>query len=180
MSEELLDIVDENNNPTGKSAPRSKVHVEGIWHRTVHIYLFRKNNNEIEFLVHLRSPFKDLYPNCWDIRFGGHVKSGLTPEEGVKAELEEEIGLDANKFKLIEGQWRKRDHMPNREFSKIYFLEYSEDISKLKFNDGEVREIKWMGVQEIKDSMIKNPEVWSGNIDGFTKISNYLLEKIKL
>ena len=43
MLDEYLDIVDENNNLTGKKALRSEIHSYGIWHRTVHIYLFRKN-----------------------------------------------------------------------------------------------------------------------------------------
>ncbi|MDO8529764.1 MAG: NUDIX domain-containing protein [bacterium] len=178
MPEEIIDIVDENNELTGETALRSKIHAEGVWHQTVHIYLFRKNNNEMEFLVHLRSPFKDLSPNCWDTRFGGHIKSGLTLEEGAKTELEEEIGLNADGYKLIEGEWRKRNMMPNREFTKTYFLEYLDNMSDLKFNDGEVQEIKWMSIQEIKDSMIKNPKEWSGSIKGFTEVSNYLLEKI--
>jgi len=176
MAEELLDIVTENNEPTGESALRSKIHAEGIWHRTVHIYLFRKNNSEVEFLVHLRSPYKDLRPNCWDTRFGGHIKSGLTLEDGVKAELEEEIGLNADGYRLIEGDWRKRNKMPNREFSKTYFFKYPGNISDLKFNDGEVQEVKWMTIQQIKDAMIKNSEEWSGNIKGFTEISNDLLK----
>lgn len=180
MDEELLNIVDENNELTGKNALRSKIHAEGIWHRTVHIYLFRKSNNEIEFLVHLRSPFKDLSPSCWDTRFGGHIKSGLTLEEGAKAELAEEIGLDVNEYKLIQGLWRKRDMMPNREFTKTYFLEYLDNMSDLKFNDGEVQEIKWMNIREIKDSIIKNSEEWSGSIKGFTEVSNYLLKKVIL
>jgi isopentenyldiphosphate isomerase len=178
MAEEFLDIVDENNKLTGESAPRSKVHAEGIWHRTVHICLFRKNNGEIEFLVHLRSKFKDLNPNKWDTRFGGHIKSGITIEEGVKAELNEEISLDSDNYKLIDGPWRKRNKMPNREFTKIYFLEYAGYVSDLKFNDGEVQEVKWMSIQDIKESMIKNSEIWSGNISGFTEVSDYLLNKI--
>jgi len=180
MAEELLDIVNENNELTGETAPRSKVHTEGIWHRTVHIYLFRRNNNAIEFLVHLRSLFKDLHPNCWDTRFGGHIKSGLGIEDGVRAELEEEIGLDADRYKLIEGQWRKRNKMPNREFTKTYFLEYPDDITNLKFNDGEVQEIRWLSIQKVKDSMIENPKEWSGSMNGFTEVSDYLMKKINL
>lgn len=144
----------------------------------MHIYLFRKNNNKVEFLVHLRSPFKDLHPNCWDTRFGGHIKSGLTLEEGVKSELEEEIGLNAGKYKLIEGEWRKRNIMPNREFTKAYFLEYPNDIDDLKFNDGEVQKVKWMSIEKIKGSITESSEKWSGNIQGFTKISDYLSEKL--
>jgi len=179
MAEEFLDIVDENNNLTGESAPRGKIHAEGTWHRTVHIYLFRRNNNEIEFLVHLRSPFKDLCSNCWDTRFGGHIKSGLTIEEGMKAELKEEIGLDVNSYKLIEGIWRKRDNVLNREFTKVYYLEYGGDLVDLKFNDGEVQRVKWMSVDDIKKSMINNFEEWSAGVAGFTEVSDYLIEKIK-
>lgn len=178
MAEELLDIVDENNELTGENAPRSKIHSEGIWHRTAHIYLFRKNNGEVEFLVHYRSPFKDLNPNKWDTRFGGHIKSGVSLGNAVKSEIKDEIGLDIDYNKLIEGDWRKRDKFPNREFTKVYFLEYKEDLSNLKFNDGEVQEVKWMSVQKIKSAMAKNPKKWSAGIAGFTAVSNYLIEKI--
>jgi 8-oxo-dGTP diphosphatase len=180
MSEEFLDIVDENNELTGERELRSKVHAEGIWHRTVHIYLFRRSNDAIEFLVHLRSPFKDLRPNCWDTRFGGHIQSGSTLEKGVRAELKEEIGLDVDKYKLLEGFWRKSGEMPNQEFSKIYFLEYTGDVADLKFNDGEVQEVKWLSIQSIKDSMINNLEQWAPGIKGFTEISDYLLKKISV
>jgi isopentenyldiphosphate isomerase len=176
--EELLDIVDENNNPTGKSAPRSKIHSEGIWHRTVHIYLFRKNNNEIEFLVHLRSPFKDSSPNKWDTRFGGHIKAGTTIVESVKVELEEEIGLNVPANKLIEGAWASWDGGANREYTKVYYLEYNDDLSNLKFNDGEVQEIKWMSIADIKNSITDNPEKWSPELTGITMISDYLMEKV--
>jgi isopentenyldiphosphate isomerase len=178
MSDELLDIVDENNVPIGKSALRSKIHSEGIWHRTVHIYLFRKNKNQVEFLVHLRSPFKDLKPNTWDTRFGGHIKSGLSIEEGARVELQEEIGLEIDINKLIEGGWRKRNKMPNREFSKVYYLEFNGDLRDLKFNDGEVQEVKWMSSDNIKNSIKNNPERCSGSLEGFMEILGYL-RKIK-
>lgn len=178
MPEEFLDIVSENNELTGESALRSRVHAEGLWHRTVHIYLFRKVNNEVEFLVHLRSPFKDLNPNKWDTRFGGHLKSGTTIEEGVKSELKEEIGIDIDPDILIEGMTYKRDKFPNKEFSKIYYLEYSDGLGSIKFNDGEVQEVKWMSVAEIKKSIAENQNEWSGSLSGFTDISDYLLEKI--
>jgi isopentenyldiphosphate isomerase len=178
MTEEFLDIVDENNELTGERAPRSRVHAEGIWHRTVHVYLFRKNNEKIEFLVHHRSPFKDLNPNKWDTRFGGHIKAGTSLEDGAKSELKEEIGIEIGNSRLIEGNWNKRDKFPNREFTKKYFLEFNGNVDDLKFNDGEVQEVKWMSIEEIKNSMIETPAEWSANINGFTEVSDYLIKKI--
>lgn len=178
MEEELLDIVDENNNLIGEIAPRSKIHAEGIWHRTVHIFLFRKNNGQIDFLVQLRAPFKDLNPNKWGTSFAGHIKSGATIEEGVKSELQEEIGLDIDFEKLLGGYWRKRDKGLNREFTMTYFYEYNGKLEDLKFNDGEVQEVKWMSIEDIRRSMVEDPEKWAGKVAGFIKTSDYLKEII--
>jgi isopentenyl-diphosphate Delta-isomerase len=179
MTEEFLDIVDENNELTGQSMPRSRVHTEGIWHRTVHIYLFRKNNDEIEFLVHHRSQFKDLNPDKWDTRFGGHIKAGISLENGAKSELKEEIGLEIDTNKLIEGIWNKRNKFPNCEFTKTYYFEFNGNIEDLKFNDGEVQEVKWMSIEEVKGSMLKTHSEWSAGINGFMKVSDYLVAKLQ-
>ena len=39
---ELLDIVDENGIPTGKTIERKIAHSEGIRHRTAHVWIIRK------------------------------------------------------------------------------------------------------------------------------------------
>ena len=129
QTEEYLDVIDENNQPTGVVLPRRQVHAEGLWHRTVHVYLFRKGANGLEFLLHLRSKLKETSPGLWDTRFGGHIKAGQSVEDGVRDELQEEIGLDTSRIQLIEGEWQKRDFPPNREYTKVYFLE-SERLRK--------------------------------------------------
>lgn len=82
QSEEYLDVFDENNQPTGEILSRRQVHEEGLWRRTVHIYLFRKGATGLEFLLHLRSKLKESSPGLWDTRFGGHIKAGATVEGG--------------------------------------------------------------------------------------------------
>lgn len=178
QTEEYLDVFDENNQPTGVSLPRRQIHAEGLWHRTVHIYLFRKGADGLEFLLHLRSKLKETSPGLWDTRFGGHIKAGQSVEEGVRDELQEEIGLDTSQIQLIEGEWKKRDNFPNREYTKFYFLEYNDSLDNLKFNDGEVDEVKWMNVEAIKEDMRKTPEAYSASLSGFEKISNYIASRI--
>ena len=36
---EMLDIVDENGIPTGRSVPRTVAHAEGLRHRTSHVWI---------------------------------------------------------------------------------------------------------------------------------------------
>lgn len=43
---ELLDIVDENGKPTGETVERKIAHSEGIRHRTAHVWIVRKSDEE--------------------------------------------------------------------------------------------------------------------------------------
>ncbi len=178
MPEEYLDIVDENNRPTGEKRLRSEVHDTGLWHRTVHIYLFRKSGEGPDFLVHLRAKTKDLNPNQWDTRFGGHLKSGEKVENAVVSELKDEIGLQTEPSRLLQGETYKRDKFPNREFTLVYYYEFDGDTSELKFNDGEVQEVKWMSTQDIVNSMQQEPDKWAGSLKGFREIYDFLINAI--
>lgn len=175
---EYLDIVDENNNLTGEKRLRSDVHAQGLWHRTVHIYLFKVVNDDIYFLVHLRAKNKDLYPDCWDTRFGGHIKSGGSIEDGIRNELIEEVGLVLNQDNLVKGEVYKRDHYPNREFTHSFYYSFTGDINTLKFNDGEVQEIKWMKVSNILESMGKDLNIWAGGKSGLNQVWDVLRSKL--
>ena len=179
--EEYLDIFDENNIPTGEKALRSIVHAQGLWHRTMHIYVFREKENGFEFLVHLRSKTKDTAPNMWAKSFGGHIEAGKTLEEATKKELQEEIGLEIADFKsLIEKEWSQGGTFPNFEHIKTYYYRDDGETDSLKFNDGEVQEVRWMNSEDIKKAMKEEPEKWSGSgQEGFTKTINFLTEKLK-
>lgn len=176
---EYLDIVDENNVLTSAKKLRSEAHSQGLWHRVVHIYFFKLVENEIYLLVHLRAKNKDLDPNCWDTRFGGHIKSGGSIEDGIKSELSEEIGLELEQSNLIQGEVYKKDNYPNREFAHSFYYRFDGDISSLKFNDGEVQEIKWMKISDILESMENNSSIWSGGKTSLTQVLRILKMKIR-
>lgn len=178
IKQEYFDIVDENNKPTSQKVTRYEAHTKGLWHRTVHVYLFRKMNDDIEFLVHLRAKTKDLNPNKWDTRFGGHLKSGETIEESVSGELRDEIGLTLEPSNLIQGEILKRDKFPNREFTNVYYYKFQDELSSLSFNDGEVQEVKWMKSLDILKSLAENSEIWSASKNGFSEILTTLQSKL--
>lgn len=47
-------------------------------------------------LVH-RHPRRRWYPDCWDV-VGGHLEPGETPEEALRRECREELGIDVEAF----------------------------------------------------------------------------------
>ena len=177
MSEEYLDLIDENGNLTGEKALRSVCHAKGLWHRTVHIYLFREKNREIELLAHQRSMEKDLDPGKWDPRFGGHIKSGESVENAVLNELNEEIGLNIEPRNLILGSYKKGKGITNREYSYIFYLRHN-DRNRLSFNDGEVQQVNWIKLDEFEKSVLDNQKKWAIDIKEAHWIRNDLLSKI--
>jgi ADP-ribose pyrophosphatase YjhB (NUDIX family) len=49
----------------------------------------------------LRTPIKDVYPSYWDICVGGVLSAGETYDQGVRREIQEEIGVDIAALKLF-------------------------------------------------------------------------------
>ncbi len=176
--DEYFDIVDENGKPTGKTELRSIVHTNGLWHRAVHIYFYKKTGNKLDILVHLRSAKKDLKPNCWDTRFGGHVRSGQTIDQAALEEVREETGLDIDLNHLTFGYIKKRKNFPNNEFYHVYFYNYTDDMGKLKFLDEEVQMVKWMGLEDIAQDIKNNPGQWAGTLGNFEEMIMYLKELV--
>lgn len=62
MTMEILDVVDENGNPTGETVERTVAHKTGVRHRTSHVWVVRKNNGSMEILLQKRSKNKDSHP----------------------------------------------------------------------------------------------------------------------
>ena len=84
MTEEYLDIVDENDNVIGKDT-RKAVHANYMIHRGVHIFVV---NSHGQILIQKRSMNKDYYPGYFDISVGAQVSSGESYEEAAKPNLQ--------------------------------------------------------------------------------------------
>ena len=88
-SEELVQIVDENNQPIF-SCKRSKMRSENLRHRAT--YAFIKNSKNL-FYVQKRSTLKDYCPSYFDPTPGGVVAANESYEVANQREVEEEMGI---------------------------------------------------------------------------------------
>lgn len=89
VSEELLDVVDENDRVIAIKT-RGEIHARGLMHRAVHILVF---NSEGELFLQKRSMLKDECPGLWDSSAAGHVDSGESYLDCARRELVEELGV---------------------------------------------------------------------------------------
>ncbi|MER5611520.1 NUDIX domain-containing protein [Streptomyces sp. NPDC002215] len=88
-SDEILDIVDENDVVVGQ-APRGEATARGLRHRCAFIEV---RDAEGRLFVHRRTPGKLVFPSHYDMFVGGVVGAGESYDEAALREAEEELGV---------------------------------------------------------------------------------------
>lgn len=88
--QELFPIVDEAGTVIGK-ATRGECHSGSrLLHPVVHLHVFNKQG---DVYLQKRPAWKDIQPGKWDTAVGGHLDYGETPEEALRREVREELGI---------------------------------------------------------------------------------------
>lgn len=145
---EYLDTYDENQKYIG-TFTRDEVHQKGLWHKTVHCWLYDKEGN---VYFQIRKNSKKLYTTA-----SGHVLSGESLKQGFVREVKEEIGLDLdfNKIKKIDTVIWKMDQVKqdgtiikDRAFSNTYIGLYSDEDRKFNLDPNEVLGIVKINAKE--------------------------------
>ena len=161
---ELLDIVDERGNPTGKTVDRETAHREGIRHRTSHVWLLRRRDGRIQVLLQKRSDEKDSFPGYYDISSAGHIPAGDGYVESALRELQEELGVIARPEDLIFcGQRSFSFHQVfhGRDFqdcqvSNVYALWLDRDAADFRLQESEVSAVRWFDFDRCVALVSKN------------------------
>lgn len=88
--EEKFPIVNEQGEVIG-SATRGECHSGSkLLHPVVHLHVF---NSKGDIYLQRRPAWKDIQPGKWDTAVGGHIDYGETPEEALRREVREELGI---------------------------------------------------------------------------------------
>ena len=161
---EMLDVVDENGEPTGEVVDRVTAHAKGIRHRTSHVWLLREKQDGIEILLQKRSEGKDSFPGCYDISSAGHIPAGMGFKESALRELKEELGLtaaegdliDCGLLKLYEEAVFYGEPFRDDQVSRVFYIWKDIEPEQMTLQLSEVSEVRWMKFSECKEKVKNN------------------------
>ncbi|REE25698.1 isopentenyldiphosphate isomerase [Winogradskyella pacifica] len=182
--DEFLDIVDKNGQPTGNTALKSEAHAKGLYHNTIHLWLYTSKG---EILLQQRSHKKIIFPLLWDVSVAGHIDAGETFIEAALRETEEEIGLKLDpkhldKIGTFLHETRYADgKIQDNEFHQVYIAELTVPINALVKQESEVEALKLVTLKDFKDLLKQsetNMHFVASNYDYYLKVHEAIQTKL--
>ncbi|HAA13705.1 MAG TPA: NUDIX hydrolase [Cytophagales bacterium] len=139
---EEWDVYDRHRVKTGKVVPRGSALRPDEFHLVVHVCFINAQN---QMLIQQRQPFKEGWPNRWDVTVGGSAQAGEDSPLAAERELHEEIGysVDFSQYRPI-----FTIHFTNG-FDDYYLVNAEVDLVQLRLQPSEVKQVKWADKEEI-------------------------------
>ena len=166
---EYLDVYDKDKNLTGKKIERYQNREdlqEGEYFLFEQTWIINSNNH---ILLTKRAPNKK-YSGIWE-PVSGHVQSGETSIEGIKREIEEEVGLKIkeDEIKLI------KSYIDKKSIKEVWIVKKDVKIEELRFIDNEVSDAKFVDINEFKQ-MLKQNEIFN-NLQYFLELYEDIIKR---
>lgn len=171
--DELIDIVDEENNVIG-TARFSEAHSKGLWHRSVHVFVFDSNFN---LLVCQRARGLRTDSLLFSSSAAGHVKHAQRPEETALEELQEELFFQKplSEEILLKPVLTFKRCFPERLWDKEFIALFEWDVASVtpsifSPNPSEVNSIRWVPFQQLVKEINDSPEVYARTFTELVKM----------
>ena len=139
---ELWDVYDADRQATGGTMVRGEPIKEGEHHLVVHVCIF---NQKDQMLIQQRQPFKEGWPDMWDISLGGSAVKGDSSRTAAEREAFEELGLSLD---LSGIRPQLTINFPGG-FDDIYLIDREVELDTLILQPEEVQAAKWASLDEI-------------------------------
>lgn len=176
---EMLDVLDAAGEPTGERKTRLAVHVDGDWHRAIHIWVARDGDL---VLLQRRSLAKDLEAGRLDVSVGGHYRAGELFIE-VLREAEEELGLvlrpgQAEYLGTVRSERRYPLADParvDREFQEVYVVRDTRPLEQYALDPEEVEAVYELPLDRAIGLFARGEYAAAAGFDAMRRPSHALL-----
>ncbi len=158
MSEELVVLVNDRNEPVG-TTPKATVHTDQTpLHRGFSVFLF---NPRGELLLQQRAFSKRTWPGVWSNSCCGHPAPDETVEAAAQRRLRDELGLDHVMVEVVLPEYRYRAELDGIVEHEICPVLVAATNQPLRLNPDEVADVRWVPWTDFVDEVRRHPTSYS-------------------
>lgn len=156
MAKEKVILVNEKDEQIGLME-KIEAHEKALLHRAFSVFVFNDKN---ELMIQQRAHSKYHSPGLWTNTCCSHQREGESNIEAGKRRLQEEMGFTTALKDTISFIYKAPfdNGLTEHEYDHI-LIGYFEGEPNL--NPDEVAAWKWMSLEDLKEDMAKNPDIYT-------------------
>ena len=156
MVEEKVILVDKNDNPIGLMN-KLEAHEKALLHRAFSVFVLNDKN---ELMLQQRAHHKYHSPLLWTNTCCSHQRENETNIQAGTRRLREEMGFVTELKEMFHFIYKAPfdNGLTEHELDHV-MIGYYNDVPVI--NDDEVESWKWMKIEDIKNDMITNPDIYT-------------------
>ena len=177
---EYLDVVDMRGKPVGSIKSRLKVHRDGDWHKTVHIWLM---NTRRELLVQQRAAGKETFPGYWDISCAGHRCAGESAIDAALHETNEELGIVLEPdhleylFSVTTSSVLHNGTFIDNEIADVFLVRIQNSAAAIRVSAAEVAAVRWVSVAGLMSSVDRNSSNFVPHHEEYERLFSLIMKQ---
>lgn len=156
MAEEHVILVNEKDQEIGLM-PKLEAHQKAVLHRAFSVFIF---NSENELMLQKRASNKYHSPNLWTNTCCSHQRSGESNIQAGTRRLYEEMGFTTTLNEITSFIYKAPfdNGLTEHELDHVMVGYYNEDPV---INSDEVEDWKWMKIEDVKNDISLNPDLYT-------------------
>lgn len=156
MKEEKVILVNEFDEQIGLM-PKLEAHEKAVLHRAFSVFILNEKN---EIMLQQRAHQKYHSPLLWTNTCCSHQRNGETNIEAGSRRLFEEMGFKVELKELFHFIYKAPfdNGLTEHELDHVMIGYFNGNPI---INPEEVEDWKWMKIQDVKEDMVQNPEIYT-------------------
>lgn len=156
MKQELVVLVNEQNEQIGLME-KIEAHEKALLHRAFSVFIL---NNKNEIMLQQRAAHKYHSPLLWANTCCSHQRESETNIQAGKRRLQEEMGFEVELKDLFSFIYKAPfdNGLTEHELDHVMVGYYDKEPI---INPDEVAQWKWMSIEDIKQDMVDNPQIYT-------------------
>jgi isopentenyl-diphosphate Delta-isomerase len=154
--EEKVILVDTNDNPIGLMN-KLEAHEKAVLHRAFSVFIL---NDKKELMLQQRAHHKYHSPLLWTNTCCSHQREKESNIQAGTRRLREEMGFESELKEMFHFIYKAPfdNGLTEHELDHV-MIGYYNDVPAI--NKDEVESWKWMKIEDIKEDMIDNPDIYT-------------------